>query len=122
MNTRIKTSSPQPRNDARWFLPQGRALTLPGVSLPRRLRLVEGRLWLTEEGRREDHWLEAGDSLRLEPGRSVLAEGWPTASFEVLEEPHWPPRRAKAARPAAAPGLSLASALRRVLPARIAAS
>jgi hypothetical protein len=79
------------RSGALWHVPRGKALALPQAPMPRWIRLVEGRLWLTEEGRSdavpEDRWLSPGDSLRLAPGTQVLAEGWPSASFELLEEP-----------------------------------
>lgn len=79
------------RQGAIWHLPRGKALSLPRAGTARWIRLVEGRLWLTEEGRPdalpEDRWLAAGDSLRVAPGTQVLAEGWPAASFELLEEP-----------------------------------
>lgn len=89
---RLTLSSLLPQDDALWRLPRGAVLALPKADVPRRLRLVEGRLWLTEDARSdqepsEDRWLEPGQSLRLEPGRRVLAEGWPMASFELLEEP-----------------------------------
>jgi hypothetical protein len=77
---------------ALWQVAQGQALTLPAARTARWLRLREGRLWVTANGSPdapppEDVWLTAGDSLRLPPGAAVLAEGWPAASFEVLEEP-----------------------------------
>jgi len=76
---------------ALWHLPRGKALALPRAPMPRWIRLVEGRLWLTEAGgagaAAEDRWLAPGDSVRLAAGAQVLAEGWPAASFELLEEP-----------------------------------
>ena len=75
-----------------WHVSQGQAVTLAPTRSARWLRLREGRLWVTADGRAdapppEDWWLSAGESLRLPPGTPVLAEGWPAASFEVLEEP-----------------------------------
>lgn len=75
------------RSGALWHLPRGKALALPRASMARWIRLVEGQLWLTELGQPDDRWLQPGDSLRLAPGVEVLAEGWPAASFELLEEP-----------------------------------
>jgi hypothetical protein len=75
------------RSGALWNLPRGKALALPRAALPRWIRLIEGQLWLTELGQPDDHWLKPGDSLRLAAGAEVLAEGWPAASFELLEEP-----------------------------------
>lgn len=74
-----------------WQLVAGQALRLPASRGARWLRLREGRLWVTAEGRvdapPEDWWLVPGESLRLPAGTEVLAEGWSVASFEVLEEP-----------------------------------
>lgn len=75
-----------------WRLGSGQTLRLQATRNARWLRLREGRLWVTAEGRLgaqppEDWWLAAGQSLRLPAGTEVLAEGWSAASFEVLEEP-----------------------------------
>ncbi|WP_175853218.1 DUF2917 domain-containing protein [Burkholderia anthina] len=35
------------------------------------LRVADGDLWVTVEGRLDDHWLRAGDSLALLPGMRV---------------------------------------------------
>lgn len=80
------------RTDAVWRLVRGQTLRLQAARNTRWLRLREGRLWVTAEGRLggqipEDWWLAAGQSLRLPAGTEVLAEGWSVASFEVLEEP-----------------------------------
>lgn len=40
-----------------------------------RLLLVRrGHVWVTQEGRREDFWLSAGDALILQPGRLLVIE------------------------------------------------
>lgn len=75
-----------------WRVMAGRPQRLPAARTARWLRLHEGELWVTADGRRdapppEDWWLSPGQSLRLPPGTPVLIEGWPTASFELLEEP-----------------------------------
>ncbi|ABM96246.1 hypothetical protein Mpe_A3293 [Methylibium petroleiphilum PM1] len=80
------------RVDPVWRLVRGQTLRLQAARNTRWLRLREGRLWVTAEGRLggqipEDWWLAAGQSLRLPAGTEVLAEGWSVASFEVLEEP-----------------------------------
>lgn len=74
-----------------WQVAAGRPRRLAAVRTARWLRLHEGELWITADGRRnapppEDWWLSAGQSLRLPPRTAVLVEGWPTASFELLEE------------------------------------
>ena len=76
-----------------WRLARGQTLQLPATRAARWLRLREGQLWITAEGRAnapppEDLWLAPGECLRLPPGTAVLAEGWPVASFELLEEAH----------------------------------
>ncbi|HEX2530935.1 MAG TPA: DUF2917 domain-containing protein [Burkholderiaceae bacterium] len=38
------------------------------------LQIISGSVWLTVEGRSEDHWLSAGDSFAVEPGRLVVVE------------------------------------------------
>lgn len=81
----------QQSNDSVWRLGKGQAMQLaigPGV---RRLRLREGRLWLTESGgaerAAEDIWLAPGDAVELASGTRVVAEGWPQASFELIVPP-----------------------------------
>lgn len=66
-------------------LDSGQTLTLaPGRG--QRLRVIAGRLWVTQSGRPDDHFLSAGHSLTLDsPGRVVAqAEGGCTARY-VLE-------------------------------------
>ncbi len=50
------------------------------------LRVLEGRVWLTQEGSLDDVFLDAGTSYRLEgPGRAVVtAEGTSDAVTTVL--------------------------------------
>lgn len=74
-----------------WTLGRGQTLQLPATRVARWLRLREGRLWVTADGRSdgpmpEDWWLEPGECLRLPAGTSALAEGWAPTSFELLEE------------------------------------
>jgi hypothetical protein len=75
-----------------WRLTSGQPRRLRASRGARWLRLREGELWVTADGRPgepppEDWWLSPGQTLRVPPGTSVLMEGWPTASFELLEEP-----------------------------------
>ena len=89
MNT---AHTPSPDSAALWRLSPGQTVALPAARSARWLRLREGRLWVTAQGRStapppDDWWLAAGESLRLPPGTPLLAEGWPAASFELLEEP-----------------------------------
>jgi hypothetical protein len=48
------------------------------------LRVVSGRVWVTFEGQPEDHWLHAGRSLTLLPGRMVVVESDPGNSRITL--------------------------------------
>jgi hypothetical protein len=85
-------SSSAAARDPLWRLSASQALHLDAAEGARWLRLYEGELWVTADGRLdapppEDWWLRAGELLRLPPGTSVLAQAWPAASFELLEEP-----------------------------------
>ncbi|RZU02178.1 DUF2917 domain-containing protein [Rivibacter subsaxonicus] len=77
-----------------WHLDPGRAVRLAPSAQPRWLRLAGGRLWLTRDralhvaeqrGLPADEWLRPGEAVALAPGVSVVAEGWPSADFELLE-------------------------------------
>lgn len=75
-----------------WSVPAGEVLRLPASPRGRWVRVREGRLWLTADARgpefpAEDWWVVPGESLHLPAGVPVLAEGWPSARFELLEEP-----------------------------------
>ena len=72
-----------------WKLDVGRAITLhsrdEGV-----LRIAKGRLWATTDGPRigaandlGDFFLDAGDSLRMGAGQSVVIESWNTCANEA---------------------------------------
>lgn len=51
------------------------------------LRVVSGRVWVTFEGQPEDHWLHAGRSLTLLPGRMIVVEADPGDSRIALSKP-----------------------------------
>jgi hypothetical protein len=76
---------------ALWELEAGRTLRLPAVVGARRVKLIEGRLWLTADGSLrspgEDVWLSAGDEFELTPSVGWLAEASPQARFLVLVPP-----------------------------------
>jgi hypothetical protein len=38
------------------------------------VRVLAGRVWLTVEGVPDDHWLAAGESVVVTPGRLVVLE------------------------------------------------
>lgn len=74
-----------------WHLGRGQSMRLdigPGM---RRLRLRDGRLWLTSKGAADappdDVWLRPGEDVVLPAGARIVAEGWPQASFELLVPP-----------------------------------
>lgn len=90
----MPTQTVQPGNEQRalWRVSRGQALRLPAMRVSRLLRLREGQLWVTADGRLgaappEDWWLAPGETLRVPAGARLLASGWPCASFELLEEP-----------------------------------
>ena len=82
----------QQHDAAAWVLAQGQAMTLnigPGARV---LRVSAGRLWVTKGPAEadllpEDAWLATGDSLPVEPGAVLVAEGWPAARFQLLVPP-----------------------------------
>lgn len=68
-----------------WKLGEGRALTLQ-PSRPGVLRIAHGMVWVTfdnahwDDGvRGGDHFLGAGDTLKLLPGQSLVMESWNAA-------------------------------------------
>lgn len=78
MNTRLALALPLP------FFRRSRKLSLVNLApgeLRRldgaaglRLELLQGRLWLTQPGDPDDHFLRAGQGLRLQAGRGVLLQ------------------------------------------------
>jgi hypothetical protein len=90
--SRATARKPAASSDPLWRLAAGCLQRLPAVRAARWVRVHEGALWLTADGRPgapppQDWWLLPGQSLRLPARTPVLLEGWPTASFEVLEDP-----------------------------------
>ena len=71
-------------------LQRGAAITLPAAPRARRLRVVEGKLWLTLTNPADssqlsnDEWLSRDDVFDLSAGESAVIESWPNARFEVL--------------------------------------
>ena len=82
-------------------LAPGQALTVAAAPMARRLVVTRGRAWLTVSSDAQDHWLLAGEGLTVAPGQAVVAEGWPQASFQLLQP--LPRRRTQAAPPGGAP-------------------
>ena len=58
------------RADHAWQLRS--AMSLP--SAMGELRVLEGRVWLTRRGDAQDHWLEAGQSVRLHARDAAVIE------------------------------------------------
>ena len=99
-------------------LPGQTALVLAAAPIERRLCLGEGVLWITRTreacpvgqaaaadheaidlpGAWDDHWLVAGEQLRLPAHAEFVLEAWPTARFAVQEVPPASWRRAAAGR------------------------
>lgn len=78
-------------HDAAWELTQGEAVRLPIGPGRRELRVLEGRVWATQQGAldlpSDDYWLSAGDALDLPSGAELVIEAWPTARFQLLVPP-----------------------------------
>lgn len=64
----------------------GTALRVAASCQPRRLEVTEGRLWLTGEGIEGDLWLRCGESHTIAPDAELVAEGWPSARFELVAQ------------------------------------
>ena len=64
----------------------GAAVTLPAISGARRLRVIEGKLWLTLTSpvASSDEWLARDEVFDLPAGESAVIEAWPCARFEML--------------------------------------
>jgi hypothetical protein len=80
------------QNNVPWAgrLAPRRAATLDAEAKARWLLVGEGRVWATRTDgsvQAEDHWLGAGESLALPPGSRWLLEGWPQASFSLVQQP-----------------------------------
>lgn len=58
----------------------------------RRLRVIHGGVWLTEEGVLQDAWLGSGDEVALRSRGTALIEGLGAARIELAE---WPVRRGR---------------------------
>lgn len=67
-------------------LMRGVAVTLPAASSARRLRVIEGKLWLTLTSpvAGSDEWLARNEEFDLPAGESAVIEAWPCARFEML--------------------------------------
>ncbi|UXH79019.1 DUF2917 domain-containing protein [Roseateles amylovorans] len=90
--TVTSSSSIRPtRDDGAWTLSKGDAMRLPIGPGPRELRVLEGRVWITQQGAlqlpSDDYWLEAGDALDLPSGTELVVEAWPSARFQLLVTP-----------------------------------
>ncbi|MBK9523130.1 MAG: DUF2917 domain-containing protein [Rhodocyclaceae bacterium] len=71
-------------------LVHGAAVTLPAASSARRLRVIEGKLWvtLTSPVASSDEWLARNEEFELPAGESAVIEAWPHARFEMLAPLH----------------------------------
>ena len=71
-------------------LAHGAAVTLPAASSARRLRVIEGNLWLTLTSpvASSDEWLARNEEFELPAGESAVIEAWPCARFEMLAPLH----------------------------------
>lgn len=110
------------RRDGAWALQTGEAMRLPIGPGQRELRVLEGRVWVTQRGAldlpSDDYWLEAGDALDLPSGAELVIEAWPQARFQLLVPPQACASRRAAASVSGVSGLStrLANRLLMLLP------
>lgn len=71
----------------------GGVLSLPAQAIAQlrggiRLRVLRGLLWLTVDGKPEDHMLERGDDFTLPHGSKALAQALDTqTSVQFVEDP-----------------------------------
>jgi Protein of unknown function (DUF2917) len=67
-------------------LSAGTAVTLAAAASARRIRVTDGKLWLTLTGPipGSDEWLAANDEFDLSAGQTAVIEAWPCARFEML--------------------------------------
>ena len=56
---------------------------------PTTIRVVIGLVWITVEGRDEDHWLHAGEAVDVPGGRLVVCEA--ADAFAILDLGDWKP-------------------------------
>jgi hypothetical protein len=86
----IKAPDPAYASTA-WALEAGQALSLPIGPGARELRVLDGRVWLTRQGRADrpaqDVWLQPGEAIILGSGERVVLEAWPRARFQLLVPP-----------------------------------
>lgn len=98
------------RRDGAWDLQAGETMRLPIGPGQRELRVLEGRVWVTQQGAldlpSDDYWLEAGDALDLPSGADLVIEAWPQARFQLLVPPQACAQRAAARRLSAGAGVS----------------
>lgn len=98
------------RRDGAWDLQAGDAMRLPIGPGPRELRVLEGRVWVTQRGAMDlpsdDYWLEAGDALDLPSGAELVIEAWPQARFQLLVPPQACAQRSGAGRVSGMSGVS----------------
>ncbi|WP_158218844.1 DUF2917 domain-containing protein [Roseateles aquatilis] len=97
MNVTSKSSIQVSHDDAAWSLAQGEAMSLPIGPGRRELRVLDGRVWVTQQGALDmpahDYWLTAGETLEVQDGAQLVVEAWPTARFQLLVPPQACPAR-----------------------------
>lgn len=90
-STTVSMFERQQSPDDLWHLAPGQALSLSAGPGARVLSVVDGLVWLTFDGRREqpagDIWLRPGESLALAHGDRLVAEAYSSASFRLSVPP-----------------------------------
>lgn len=91
MTVTTSSSIQSTHDDAAWSLDAGEAMRLPIGPGRRELRVLEGRIWITQQGLPDmpshDYWLQSGEALDLPSGAELVVEAWPTARFQLLVPP-----------------------------------
>jgi len=86
----------QQHHDALWTLGQGQVIRLAVHRNPRQLRVIDGSLWLTTQGRRdrpaEDIWLLPGEMMELPARSEWVVEARGAGRFQLLvpQPRSWP--------------------------------
>lgn len=59
------------------------------------LTVVSGSVWLTRLDDFEDHWLSAGQAMRIDPARGLVVEAWDHAPAQIAWHAAQPVARAE---------------------------
>ena len=83
MNSQIHRSPKTLRQGTPFMLLVGQAV--PVSPWPGELTVVDGRVWMTRQGDLQDHLLEPGRSVRLEPHAGAVIEPWAAGASATVQ-------------------------------------